>query len=265
MVLSLAEHGLVGQFTGLWPSPKEIEGWVQRNWRPLLSQGIRSHFIGRGYYIFVFYSRDDRDLIFCNSSYFMGPRGLYLNKWSPDFDPTQDIQSAVPVWVRLPHFPLHCWSSESLEAIGNKLRKYINRAERKDQFSCARICVEVDLEIGLHEAINLTVADWSYIQELDYEQIPFKCRFCHDYDHFAKNCKKGTKDDLEKEKPQWTQIQKMGQSNQTKRKIGNEGKVKNGIHAEGKNVQVAETIMTSNKFVVLSTSEDLVILEYEEL
>jgi len=74
--------------------------------------------------------------------------------------------------------------------IGNTLGKYIDRAERRDQYSCARICVEVDLEIGLPEAIKLTIADWSYIQELDYEQQPFKCRNCHEYGHFARYCKK---------------------------------------------------------------------------
>ena len=104
--------------------------------------------------------------------------------------PTQDVPSVIPVWVRLPHLPLHCWNSTSLEAIANKLGKYIDRAKRKDLFSCARICVEVDLETGLPEAINLTVAVWSHTQELDYEQIPFKCRFCHGYGHFARNCKK---------------------------------------------------------------------------
>ena len=92
-----------------------------------------------------------------------------------DFNPTRDVPSAVPAWVRLPHLPLHCWNSDSLEAIGNKLEKYINRAERKDHYSCARICVDVDLEIGLPEEIQLNVVEWSYIQELDYEQLPFKC------------------------------------------------------------------------------------------
>ena len=52
--LNLIDHGLIGKFTGLWPSPKAIDGWVQRNWRPLVSEGIRSHFVGRGYYVFVF-------------------------------------------------------------------------------------------------------------------------------------------------------------------------------------------------------------------
>ena len=51
----------------------------------------------------------------------------------------------------------------------------MDRAERKYQYSHARICVEVDLEIGLPEAIKLKVVDWSYFQELDYEQILFKC------------------------------------------------------------------------------------------
>ena len=92
----------------------------------------------------------------------MGPQGLYLNKWTPYFDPTQDVTSVVPIWVRLPHLPLHCWDSDSLEAIRNTLGKYIDRAERKDQYSCARICVYVDLEIGLLEAIKLNVAEWTH-------------------------------------------------------------------------------------------------------
>ena len=148
-VLNLAERGLIGQFTSLWPSPKAIDSWVERNWRPLVSEGIRSHFVGRGYFVFVFEEVADRDLIFQNGAYFMDPKGLYLNKWSPDFDPTQDVPSAVPVWVRLPHLPLHYWNSDSLVAIGNKLGNYIDKAEQTDQYSCARICVEVDLEIGL--------------------------------------------------------------------------------------------------------------------
>ena len=123
----------------------------------------------------------------------MGPKGLYLNKWTPDFDPSLNVPSAVPVWVRLPHLPLHYWNYDSLEVIGNMLGKYIDKDDWKDQFSCARICVEVDLEIGLPEAIKLIVADWSHIQEMDYEQILFKCRFCHGYGHFTRNCKKNHK------------------------------------------------------------------------
>ena len=89
----------------------------------------------------------------------MGPKGLYLNKWTPNLDHAQYVPSIVLLWVSLPHLPLHCWNQKSLQTISNTLRKYIDQEVRKDQYSCTRICVEVDLEAGLPKAIKLTVAD----------------------------------------------------------------------------------------------------------
>jgi len=152
--LNLVERELIGQFTGLWPSPKVVDAWLKRNWRSLVKEGIRSYLVGKGFFVFVFDSVEDRNLIFRNGPYFMSPRGLYLNQWTLDFNMSQDVPSTVPIWVCLPHLPLHCWNPKSLEAIGNKLGKYIDRVERRDQCSCASICVEVDLEEGLPEAIN---------------------------------------------------------------------------------------------------------------
>ena len=118
--------------------------------------------------------------------------------------------------------------------------------------------------IGLLEAIKLIVVEWSHIQELDYEQIPFKCRFCHGYGHFAQNCKKKIEDDLEKEKAQWTQIQKSSLPNQVNRKNDKEGKTKNGALADGKILPNAQSVenpnISSNQFVVLSSYEDIAIL-----
>jgi hypothetical protein len=115
----------------------------------MIKEGVKRFFIGKGFFVFIFENPEDRGLIFRNGPFFMGAQGLYLNKWTPDFDPTQDVPSAVPVWVRLPHLPLHCWNKKSLQNIGNALGKYIDHAAREDQYSCARICVEVDLEEGL--------------------------------------------------------------------------------------------------------------------
>lgn len=143
--MNLAEKGLIGQFTGLWPSPKSVENLTQRNWSPLIKEGVKSYFVGKGFFVFVFKNSNDKSLIFRNGPYFMRQQGLYLNKWSPDFDPSQDIPSTVPVWVQLPHLPLHCWNQKTLQIISNALGKYIDHDVRKDQYSCARICVEVYL------------------------------------------------------------------------------------------------------------------------
>ena len=131
IALALAERGLVGQFMGLWSSAKTTDDWIQRNWRPLLKHSVTCYPVGRGFYIFEFISKEDRDLIFRSGPYFMGSQGLYLNRWSPDFDPTVDAPKEVPVWVRLPNLPVHCWNSQLLERIGNKICQYIEKVEPK--------------------------------------------------------------------------------------------------------------------------------------
>ncbi len=56
--------------------------------------------------------------------------------------------------------------------------------------ACARICVEVDLGKVLQEVIKIKVDQWTHIQQLDYEQILFKCKVCHEYGHFTNRCTK---------------------------------------------------------------------------
>lgn len=154
-----------------------------------------------------------------------------------------------------------------METIENKLGKYIDRAERREQYSCARICVEVDLEIGLPEAIKLIVVGWSHIQELDYEQLPFKCRHCHGYGHFARNCKKKTEEESEKEKgKQWTQARKSGTSKDTNKVKGKGWNAETGGPSSGKRLlEVQDKATTStNPFAVLNPPEDQNQPELEE-
>lgn len=62
----------------------------------------------------------------------------------------------VPVWVKLPYFPLHCWNDVTFRLIGDSLEKYIDCVELKDRlFTCAQICVEVDLDKELSVSINV--------------------------------------------------------------------------------------------------------------
>lgn len=76
--------------------------------------------------MFDFISKEDHDLIFRNGPYFMGPHGIYLNRWTLDSDPSSDFPSAVLVWVHLPDLMVHCWNPDSMQSIGNALGEFID-------------------------------------------------------------------------------------------------------------------------------------------
>lgn len=83
---------------------------------------------------------------------------------------------AVPVWVKLPYLSSHCWNDAPSRVIKNSIGKYIDCAEPKEGlFACAWICVEVDHEKCLPASIKLSMDDLTHIQEVDYDQLPFKC------------------------------------------------------------------------------------------
>jgi len=186
---------------------------VEHNWNANIQGKFAIIFCRRGYYTFLFETKEDQNLIFRNGPYFMDSRGLSLNRWSPDFDPEMDIPNVVPVWVRLPHLPIHCWGDESFKAIGNTVRKYIDICEPKDNMhACARICVELDLGRGLPEAIKIKVDQWTHIQQLEYKQISFKCKVCHEYGHFSNRCSKLKENEMnengEASEDTWEQVKK---------------------------------------------------------
>ena len=97
--------------------------------------------------------------------------------------------------------------------------KFTDRENNNDQYDCARICVEVGLEVGLPEAIKINVGSWTHVQVLDYEQLPFKCCKCHIYEHFARGClnkgeaEKGKDDDWNQVKRPKTSHKKSGAPN----------------------------------------------------
>lgn len=99
----------------------------------------------------------------------MGDNGFYLDRWNLDFKPENGTPLAVPVQVKLPYIPLHCWDEETLRNIRNALGKYIDIAKvRESMYACERIYVEV---------VQLFLDSCSFIQPINYDQIPFKCQF----------------------------------------------------------------------------------------
>jgi hypothetical protein len=92
--LALVGQGLIGQFTGIWSSPNMVSFWLEKKWKSLIKGSLSHFFYGRGFFAFLFEFKEDMDLIFRSGLYFLGARGMYLNKWTPNFSPENDVPSA---------------------------------------------------------------------------------------------------------------------------------------------------------------------------
>lgn len=87
--------------------------------------------------------------------------------------------------------PLEYWDEESLKAIGNGLGKFIKTTEEtklRRYTTYARICVYMKLGKVLTDSVSLLHDDFEWIQPIDYEHVPFKCRRCHAHGHLFCDC-----------------------------------------------------------------------------
>ena len=97
----------------------------------------------------------------------------------------------APVWIRLSSLPQQYWDSEILEELGSCLGSFIKISEQtKSQryTTYAHICIYMDLSKALLEEIRFLWEVEEWLQNLDYEQVPFRCRRCHEYGHLFREC-----------------------------------------------------------------------------
>ena len=90
--------------------------------------------------------------------------------------------------------PGEYWDMEILRDISNSVVEFVKVAEQtKNQryTTYGRIYVYMNLSKDLPEAVSLNWEDEEWIQQIDYEQLPFLYSICHEYDHFGRNCPKG--------------------------------------------------------------------------
>jgi hypothetical protein len=196
-------HALICKFMGLWPTERTLRNWIKYQWKP--SGEVELHLGSKGFFTTVFMNLEDRDKVFEGGAYFHASAGLYMRPWKENFSPEKETFKNVPVWLRFYSLPLDYWFSSTFEEIRNKLGKYVKTSEAtlKGRYtSYARICIEMDVSGALPEAISLEFRDEEWIQSIDYEQIPFRCRRCHEHGHLIRECPLNKKQETKNTKAQ---------------------------------------------------------------
>eukprot|EP00253_Pinus_taeda_P017393 PITA_17393 len=185
----MRDHVLIGKFIGIWPTEKALRSWINTKWNP--KGHITLHLGSKGFFTAVFNCLEYRNKILDGGPYFFNSAGLFLRAWVERFNPDKEDLSYAPVWIRLYSLPWEYWEESSLQEIGNTLGEFVKVAEDTKlctYTSYARISVYMDLKQPLPDMVRFLHEDVEWIQLIDYEHVPFRCRKCHNLGHLFRDC-----------------------------------------------------------------------------
>jgi hypothetical protein len=171
-------------------SLKTIIAWTQSVWEEHLGYAPEVIELSRNWFAFNFLQPEHAKWVL-GKNWSVNFSPLLLKPWSPLFDASREKLDKIPVWVRLPALPLQFWSLDYFKAIGNFLGDFLEADlsfEETKQRKIARILVNLNVREGLGEEIDLSWGNYTHTQLLDYENVPFRCRRCHQYGHLVATC-----------------------------------------------------------------------------
>ncbi|XP_058726404.1 uncharacterized protein LOC131597745 [Vicia villosa] len=157
-----------------------VKQFMIRNWN--FAKLPDMYFNDEGYFILRFHSMDDKDLVLMKGPYTIHNMPMLLTDWKPNFDLKKDMLHTIPIWVKLPHLPLHLWGQRSLSKIGSALGTPLVTDEcttNKLRVSYARILVEMDVTKPPITEINIRDAEGNKRKQVvEYDWRPKFCERC---------------------------------------------------------------------------------------
>lgn len=103
----MRDHAFIWKCVGSWPTEKELEWWIQKNWKPKGEVDLR---LGpKGFFTVIFQNLVDKAQIFESDPYFYNNAGLYIRHWEACFNLDNKEFVVTSVWVRPCSLPAYFW------------------------------------------------------------------------------------------------------------------------------------------------------------
>ncbi|CAO2827239.1 unnamed protein product [Amaranthus hypochondriacus] len=187
-LISVWESAVVIYVVGGNISSDILRGYIRKHWTCINMPVIHAH--EDGYFIVKFANEKECEEILNGGPYFLNRAPMVVKRWSKTFDFQEEILRVIPVWIRLPSLPLHCWGVETLSRIVSAVGVPIiadDCTAKQLKVSYARVLVEVDITQEFIKEIK--VRDDSgreFLQKAIPEWRPFYCQKCHKIGHECK-------------------------------------------------------------------------------
>ncbi|GLJ16408.1 hypothetical protein SUGI_0278450 [Cryptomeria japonica] len=104
-------HAIIGRIVGPKFPRTSIRSWVNEHW----GKHVVIKFLPKGFFVAVFTEAEEKDRKLCSQNWFLDSHPIYLQPWSPNFDPTHLVIYDKPLWIRLFNLPSEYWRNPYLE------------------------------------------------------------------------------------------------------------------------------------------------------
>jgi len=158
---------------------------VEISWGTKLTSFPSVQLLTRGWFSFVFKASLDVDWVL-SKTWTMAGTPIVLKRWTPFFYVKMERVDVVLVWVQLPSLPMQFWNIACFSTIGRRLSNFLEdnySFEEMRLMIVAKILVRMDLRLGILKEMKIKTTSGTFLQPLDYEDIPFRCHIFHAYGH----------------------------------------------------------------------------------
>ncbi|GLJ37445.1 hypothetical protein SUGI_0760800 [Cryptomeria japonica] len=104
----------IARIIGPKQSRKRITPWVEKNW----GRHAVVKYLPKGFFVIIFAEREERDQALNAKNWYFEYFPLYIQPWTPNFDPLKLAVYDTPIWIRLFNLSIEYWGDPCLEKIG---------------------------------------------------------------------------------------------------------------------------------------------------
>ncbi|PKU80190.1 hypothetical protein MA16_Dca011936 [Dendrobium catenatum] len=153
--------------------------------------GFHITLLGLDWLLCSFQSHEAMEEVLNGGPWFVGGFVVSLDKWSPNFSPNSLNGISSPIWVLLPHLPLHCWDESNITRIVSRIRTPFlldGNMFRWGKREFARACIQVNLNSKLPHGIWIEGLHGKFFQNFEYENLSSLCFNCGRIGHIDSVC-----------------------------------------------------------------------------
>lgn len=182
----------IAYFVGGTLSPIALQEWIS-NLRGELNEECKlGRDLGNGFFQIISKAETTTQKILMLSPHLSKWGTSIVQPWIPDFNPQKPMGLKLPVWITLKGVRDELLSSaqELAAGIGVVLGRNRNNGTSSDQRFC--VAVQAGKPFDLEIVTENPVTGKEVIVQVDYNNLPIRCRLCMSTSHLLKDCEKMT-------------------------------------------------------------------------